>query len=68
MSSSLSAFLDPCALTVAALRRGRVAGPVGAGARGVGAVETDALIAAVCAAVEDRMAREFGGAGGCTTG
>lgn len=39
-------------------------GPVGAGTTGVGAVDTDALTAAVCAAVEDRMAREAGGAGG----
>lgn len=64
MSSSLSSFLDSWALTAAALRRGRVVSPVGVGAIGVGAVETDALTAAVCAAVEDRMAREVGGAGG----
>jgi len=63
MSSSLSAFLDSWLLTAAALRRGRVVGSVGVGTSGVGAVETDVLTAALCAVVEDRIARDVGGAG-----
>lgn len=38
-------------------------GSVGVGTSGVGAVETDVLTAALCAVVEDRIARDVGGAG-----
>jgi hypothetical protein len=42
-------------------------GPVSVGAIGVDIVVADVLFATTCAVLEDRIARDVGGAGGCAT-